>query len=133
MPNPRKPRALKAIEGTLRPSRDYPEPEYPAPASIDPPDWITGPDAVQEWKRIVGLLLPTRVLTDADLSALGHLCNLHAACVRKYRAGMDPNAADLTQLRLLYGEFTLTPASRSKAAPAKAGDKGNAFTKLRTG
>ena len=47
----------------------------------------------------------------ASLEVLGHWCNMHAAAVQKWRAGMTPHAAELTQLRLMATEFGFTPAS----------------------
>jgi phage terminase small subunit len=129
----RKPQALKVLQGTDRPCRNYPEPEFPAPASTDPPDWLAGPEAVAEWGRIVGILDPARVLTAGDLTLLGHLCNMHDSAVRRWRSGLAPLAADLTQLRLVYAEFGLTPASRSKAGVVPKDQKGNAFTRLKSG
>ena len=130
MANPRKPRALKVLQGTNRPSRDRPEPEFPPADDVQQPDWLSSPDAVAEWKRLVPLLKATRVLTQGDLTTLGHLCNLHGDCVKLYRAGLSPLAAQLTQLRLYLAEFGLTPASRAKAAPAGAGKKANPFKAL---
>lgn len=130
MPNPRKPRALKVLEGTQRKDRDRAEPEFPPVSGAAPPDWLSTTDAVTEWRRLAALLEATRVLTEGDLTALGHLCNLHGACVKLYRAGMQPTAAELTQLRLGLAEFGLTPASRSKAAPAWTAKKSNPFQNL---
>ncbi len=131
MPRQRKPHGMKVLHGTDRPDRDKAEPEFPViECEIDPPDWLCGPDAVNEWRRIVALLLPTRVLTDGDVTALGHLCNLHHACVTLYRAKLQPHAATLTQLRLYLAEFGMTPASRSKANPVGGGQKKNPFTDL---
>lgn len=132
MPNPRKPRSLKVLEGTLRPARDYPEPDFNTVSADEasPPDWLSTADAVAEWNRLVTLLTASRVLAEGDMTALGHLCNLHGNCVRLYRANMEPTAAQLTQLRLLSAEFGLTPSSRSKAGTVGDGAKKNPFRKL---
>lgn len=133
MANRRKPDKLKLLEGTARPGRMHPEVEYPAvesAAAAPPPDWLDGPEAAAEWRRVTELLAPTRVLTVADLTILGHFCNLHAACVKQYRASLRPTAADLTQLRLYATEFGLTPASRSRAGQV-ASDGGSAFGEFR--
>ena len=131
MPRARKPAAMKLLHGTTRKDRERPEPEFPVVKDlIDPPDWLVGTDAAAEWKRIVALLLPSSVLTDGDLTALGHLCNLHGAIVSLYRANRYPDSAALTQLRLYLAEFGMTPASRSKAAPVGGGKKKNPFTDL---
>lgn len=128
MPNARKPRVLKIMQGTLRKDRDVPEPDYPVVEDTpDAPDWLINPEAVKEWRRITALLCPQRVLTEADLSVLGHLCNLHADCVTTWRANRSPDAATITQLRLLNVEFGLTPKSRSHAGAGTGGKEKNAF------
>ncbi len=115
MPNRPKSDRVKLLEGTFRPDRSHPEVELPAPSSLDPPEWLTGPEACDEWRRVTDLLVPVQVFTEGDVTALGHLCNLHAELVLLYRARKSPTAAQLTQLRLYLTEFGLTPASRTKA------------------
>ena len=133
MANPRKPRALKLLEGTNRKDRDRPEPEFPPATNTDTPDWLIDIDARKEWDRLSALLRSTRVLTEGDLTTLGHLCNLHAACVAQYRANIHPHAATLTQLRLFLAEFGLSPASRSKASQVGSDAKKNPFTSIKAG
>ena len=129
MANRRKPKALKLMEGTYRPDRDHEETDFPdVPADAAPPGWLIGPEAVAVWHAWLGQLEAAGVITAADLTALGHLCNMHARAVLKWRAGLEPTAPQLTQLRLMMNEFGLTPTSRSK--PAKAGGEGtNPFRK----
>lgn len=131
MPNPRKPQRLKVLEGTARPDRDYGEPELPEAEDLSAPDWLVGPDAVGEWDRLTAVLGSVRVLSEGDRTALGHLCNLHGRCVRLWRAGEAPTAAELTQLRLYFTEFGLTPASRSKAGQIGEAESANAFNQLK--
>lgn len=130
MPNPRKPRALKLLEGTDRPSRDYPEPEFPAVEGAEPPDWLVSDDALAEWSRCTELLESTGVLTEGDLTALAHMCALHGEVVNLVRAGLTPTAADRTQLRLYLTEFGMTPASRSKAGGGVKKKAANPFSAL---
>ena len=131
MSNPRKPTALKVLEGTDRKDRTNPaEPRFLPAEEADAPDWLNGPEAVTEWYRIRDVLESQRVLTQADLTTLGHLCNLHGKCVEKWRLGSQPTAAELTQLRMFYVEFGLTPASRSKVSSAGPKDEGNPFEEL---
>ena len=114
MPNPRKPKALKKLEGTDRPDRDYGgEPEFPEATSLDPPSSLISPAAEQLWSKLVGLLKPVGVISEGDLEPLLHLCNLHGQCTRLWESGMSPTAAQLTQLRMFFREFGLTPGSRS--------------------
>lgn len=131
MPNKRKPTALKVLEGTNQPVRANPaEPEFEPTEGAVRPDWLNGPEAVKEWDRLAGLLESQRVLTDADLQTLGHLCNLHAKCVEKWRLGAQPTAAELTQLRMMNVEFGLTPASRAKVSSVGEGKSKNKFAGL---
>lgn len=123
MANRRKTKAQRELEGTMRNDRDYGEPGYPEPQSIEPPDDLIGPDAVKMWEKYTRVLSASRVLSDADLEMLLHLCNLHASILKKWRAGVDPTASMLTQLRLMASEFGLTPASRSKANELGEGGK----------
>ena len=127
MPARRTSNRMKVLTGTDRADRMHDEPDLPIAEEFEPPEWLSSPAARQEWDRLVGLLSPARILTEGDLSALGHLCNLHGACVKLYQAGMAPTAAQLTQLRLLLGEFGLTPASRSNAGVAEQKERGNPF------
>lgn len=137
MPNPRKPRALKLLSGSMRKDRDKPEIDYPVQRELPPaPDWMINPDAVAEWADKVALLVPVRVLTKADLVMLGHYCNQHAEILRLYRmrllaqATPAPTAAQYAQLRMYADEFGFTPASRSKAQPAGGKENANPFTEL---
>jgi phage terminase small subunit len=130
MSNRRKPRRLKIIQRTLRKDRDHPEPEFPPLTSAEPPDWLGSVDALALWNQLIGLLLPTGVMTQADVAPLGHLCNAHGEILKLYRAGMEPTAAQRAQLRYLFDEFGLTPASRGKVRPATDGKAKNAFQAL---
>ena len=131
MANPRKPTALKVLEGTERKDRMNPaEPRFLPTEEADAPDWLNGPVALAEWYRLRDVLEGQRVLTEADLTALGHLCNLHGKCVEKWRLGSQPTAAELTQLRMFYVEFGLTPASRAKVSSAGEAKGKNAFAEL---
>lgn len=131
MPARRTSNKMKALRGTdtrqrVRVEADYPMVEgYP-----DAPDWLKGPMAVREWDHKARLLTDAGVLTEASLSTLGHYCNMHAAAVQLWDAGMSPSASDMTQLRLMATEFGFTPASRSKAGGASKPDA-NPFDALK--
>jgi phage terminase small subunit len=126
----RKPRKLKVLAGTLRKHRDLPDVELPAITSAKPPDWLTDADALAAWELLVALLCRARVLTELDLSALGHLCNLHADILKAHRAGAETSAALLAQLRLWAIDFGLTPASRGRARRAADPPEPNPFAHL---
>lgn len=129
MPKRRTSNHMKMMRGTDRPDRMRDEPDFPEPASLDAPDWLSGPEAVKEWTHKVVLLSEAGVLTDASLSVLGQYCNMHADAVKRWRLGDKPTAADLTQLRLMATEFGFTPASRSKVGGGKKPSE-NPFGKL---
>lgn len=127
----RKPTALKVLQGTARPDRAREEPDFNlVDGHPECPSWLTDPEAVAEWERLVGILTPVRVLSAADLTALAHLCALHGAVLDGYRSGEPPKAAQLTQLRLFLTEFGLTPASRSKASTLGSPPEQNPFADL---
>lgn len=133
MPARRTPNHLKALKGTDRPDRMRDEPEFPAVQDAPEPDWLIGPEAAAEWKDKTKLLADAGVLTEASLTILGHYCNMHASALRKWRAGMEPTAAEMTQLRLMATEFGFTPASKSKAGGGNRPGEANPFKGLRTG
>ena len=116
MARPRKPTRLKILAGTDRPHRHFDEPEYVLTSNATPPHRLIGPMAKDEWGRLVPLLESEAILTEADLSMLVVLCNLFGQVMRIWDAGSSPQSAQLTQLRLLYQEFGLTPASRTRVA-----------------
>ena len=130
MANPRKPTSLKVVAGTDRPCR-RPESapvEMPALDHIpDPPDWLPNAHAVKEWERLAPILTANKLLTEAGLSALGQLCELHGKVVQLYAAGEAPVASMVAQLRGLMNDFGLTPVAQGKVKAGgdetKAGNK----------
>lgn len=131
MPARRTTNESKELSGTDRADRMRDGVEFPAAANTEPPDWLNGPEAVKEWGHKVKLLSDAGVLTDAGLTMLGHYCNMHSAAVRQWRAGEAPTAAEVTQLRLLAGDFGFTPASQSKVRGKPKQAAPSAFAQLR--
>jgi phage terminase small subunit len=130
MANPRKPAKLKLVHGTDRPDRAHPELELPpVDETPDAPDWMINTFAVDEWNRLTQILMAHKLLTDADLSTLGHLCNLHGKMVQLYNAGETPTASMLSTLRNMQTDFGLSPVARGKVSPAgnPAGGGANPF------
>ena len=131
MPNPRKPTALKVLEGTDRPDRANPdEPQYTELTAAEPPDTLRDGRAVQIWHDLVGVLGSQRVITVADRLALTELCNQQSEVDQVRRAGGMPGPGDKTQLRLMFAEFGLTPASRSKVSGVGPSKADNEFAEL---
>ena len=133
MPRPRKPTALKVIAGTSRPDRAYtPEIELPLVESLpNAPDWMPNTHAVKEWDRLARILIANKLLAEADLTALGHMCALHGKIVQLYAAGESPTASMAGALRVMQGDFGLSPVARGKVS-AGSSDKpsGNKFATI---
>lgn len=130
MGRPRKPRELKVLHGTLKPSRDNASEikfeslkEVPAP-----PDWLPNAHAKKEWERLAPILVRKALLAEADLSSLGMLCGLHGKIVQLYAAGETPTASMATTLRGMQSDFGLSPAARSKVTLDPDGHALNKFS-----
>lgn len=130
MANPRKPTHLKAISGTARKDR-APESVVDLPLVEDvpvAPDWMPNAHAVKEWDRLVSILMANKLLTEAALSPLAHMCALHGKIVQLYAAGEAPTASMSGTLRNLQNDFGLTPVAQGKVSLGGKDDlKGNKF------
>lgn len=121
MPGPsKKPRSLKVIAGTERPSRapESPPVDLPTVDSTPPaPDWLPNAHAVKEWERLAPLLVANKLLTEAGMSALGVLCALHGKIVQLFAAGESPTGHMVAQYRALVNDFGMTPVAQGKVKP----------------
>ena len=121
----------KRAKGESRPSRqsatvvEFPVIEGQVPEA---PDWL-GPLGVELWDRVVPLLYKQKALTEADLPALETMCAYHDAVQKQLRAGLQPTASEVAQLRLFYSEFGLTNTSRVRLGKGDDGNQDNPFTK----
>lgn len=132
MPNRRKPKQFKLLQGTARKDRDKPEFELPALTELPaPPEWLQNVDAVDAWDRFGDELVAHRVITEADLTLLAHLCRMHGHLLELYRSGAEVQASMIAQYRLLASDFGLTPTSRSRVQPAGDPREANPFAQLR--
>lgn len=145
------PTAFRVLRGN--PGRRPLPANEPKPPLIDdetPPDDLSDdPVAAREWTRLVALLRHTRVLTDADRSALCALCKqwstyLRAsASVRKTPIQRNPRTGmfsvspmvkiathALAECHRLWVEFGLTPVSRTKVSTVDGGDVSDAFAEF---
>lgn len=135
MPKPRKPSHLKALAGTARPDRK----SVPAPTgnvleeAPDAPDWLPNGHAIKEWNRLAPILVANRLLTDAAVSTLGHLCALHGKIVQLWAAGETPTGHLLAQYNKLIDAFGIPPVASTKLKPVGDGEKGNRFDKYKQG
>lgn len=146
MPNPRKPIALRILQGNpgKRPIPDEVEikGEFPsAPSVLDA-------KAKKEWRRLAPILTEIGVLTPADWGVFALYCaafsrfQSSAAHCKKYgevvvklsgQQAMSPHYYVMRQsgedMRKLAGELGITPAARSKVIPTKKAKK-NEFDDL---
>lgn len=129
MANPRKPTQLKAIAGTARKDRaPVEEVELPlVDAAPNAPDWMPNAHAIKEWDRLVPILMANRLLTEAALGPLAHMCALHGKIVQLYAAGEAPTASMSGTLRNLQNDFGLTPVAQGKVKASGAEVGGNKF------
>jgi len=141
------PTAVKKARGTLRKHRTRTdEMKLPRISRLTPPEFLDS-YGLEEWNRIVPMLDNVRVLTDADLLALGNYCSTVSVCIR---ATLETNKSLMapvikgSKMRRVHPmirvakearaeclryaqEFGLTPSSRSRISapgPEKATSKG---------
>lgn len=123
------PNEVKKGKGEKRPCR-LPDNivEFPLSKKIpDAPAWLKSPDGKKLWLELAAPLFAQRVLSDVDVHALGHLCQLHGQIVDGYRRQVSPTAAELSQLRMYFSEFGATPSSRTRIGTTGNDKKGNRF------
>lgn len=130
MPQKTKPRALKLLEGTDRRDRENPNEPIYEPTTGLTSDGLRDGYAVQVWEELRDILESKFVLTRADRLALMTLCNYQSMVDEKWRTGQNPTAAEVTQLRMMWVEFGITPASRPKVSSVGEAKKQNRFAEL---
>jgi P27 family predicted phage terminase small subunit len=138
---PKKPVALRVLSGERRPSRvNYHEPKMLPHVPACPT--TLSDKARPVWDAVVAQLRPSRMLSDVDayvlavfcehvinhqeevalVRASGYLLQRDGAMVKNPLVGMMRNEAHV--IRLLAGEYGLTPAARASivAPPAPQSD-----------
>ena len=101
--------------------------EFPVVSDVPKaPDHLSE-KAVEIWDRIATLLHYKKVLTDADLPALAHLCYMNADITKRQGVDADVSASEYAQLKGYFVEFGMTPASRMRIGVGGNNDKGNQF------
>lgn len=127
MPGPgKKPSHLKAVAGTSRKDRepDGPVVEFEVVSEVPAsPDWLPNGHAIKEFNRLAPILHASRLLTEAGVQALAHMCVLHGKIVQLYAAGEAPVASMISQYRNLINDFGLTPMAQGKVRPSGETDK----------
>lgn len=129
---PRKPTALKLLEGTYRPDRANPrEPKVAVLRRLTPPTWLRhlGDQgiAVKFWQRNVPKLVSAGILAETDVEAFAMVCEIYSTyrrsasarpkSFRQRKGHSDPLAQwnkALNQLHRALMSFGLNPAARSK-------------------
>lgn len=140
---PRKPTALKALQGTTRPDRSNDaEPEVAVLAlGSQPPEWIKRDEARQAWGDLVRLLTPAKILTVLDPLALGLLVDAFAdylsatadvdeegpyywstteggGKIRRRNPAMDDRKDAWLRVERMLSKFGMTPVDRAKVKVA---------------
>ena len=122
--NPRKPTALKQIQGTLRPCRTNPnEPVPTGPLPDAPPDHLT-PQEQAAWRSIVGII-PPGVAMNSDIAYLTMTAKLYARM-------MDNGISDsqLNTLERALSKLGLNPSDRSRITAVKQDAKNERFSRF---
>jgi len=128
------PDAVKVARGETRPSRrpDPPDNEVRFPKVKDPqelPTYIDTADGIEMWNELEPELRRLGILTQDNLRPLGLLCATWGLYTQQLRAGLKPPASDFAQLRLMFAEFGMTPASRG-GIPRNSARPANRFAQL---
>lgn len=129
MPYPKKPKALKLITGSRQPDDGRGVDLPPVESIPQPPDWLPNGHAIKEFNRLAPILHNNRLLTDAGLMPLAHLCALHGKILQLYAAGEAPTGALLGQYRALSNDFGLTPVAAGRVSPGGTDKPGNRFSR----
>ena len=133
---PRKPTALKILQGTLRKDRTNPDEPRPEVGLLPCPRYLDD-EAKREWKRLAPQLYALGLLTKLDKAALAVYCQAWSHWVEAERHLHEeghlistPNGFQqpshwlgiaskaIAQIRAMAVEFGLTPASRSRLSVA---------------
>ncbi len=124
----RKANHLKLLAGTSRPDRIAREgPALPAVRDVpSPPSWMTNDAALEEWKKLAPLLAVNKLLTEGNVSLLGHACMLHGRLVEIWGAGEAPTAALLSAHRSICASLGLLGMN----FPAAKSEKPNRFLRF---
>ena len=149
---PRKPSALKLLQGTYRADRAAPNEPTPDVQVPTCPTWLHA-EAKREWRRVVPELEALGLVSLIDRAALAAYCQSYAtwwtterdiaengATQRSDRSGLEsarPQVAirdqALRQMRAFLVEFGLTPSARSRvSAVEKATPQDNPFLRIGT-
>ena len=123
MGSPRKPTALKKLQGTDKQHPERLNENEPIPVrGIGPHHSTLTEYEASIWDEVVGISY-SGVLGEADRIALEMMCRLIAEMRLNFE---EMTAAKITQLSQLLGRFGMTPSDRTKISIPKEKNK-NAF------
>ena len=127
---PRKPTALKVLQGTFRKDRANPNEPQPAVGSVLAPSHLSQEER-EVWQVTVRVLQEMRVFTQADAGMLSRYCEL--SCLwqeTKKNALMLPTSKTVSlllkisvELRSIEVQFGMSPSSRSRVHTIPHDDK----------
>lgn len=121
--NPRKPTALKQLQGTTRPCRTNPnEPMPTGPLPDAPPEHLTAEERAA-WESLVGIIAPG-VAMNSDIAYLTLTAKLFAQAM----AG-DISDSRLNTLERMLSKFGLNPSDRSRIVAQKE-EKNDRFARF---
>jgi len=120
---PRKPTALKQVQGTDKRNKTRMNPNEPTPTRGIGPSHDSLTEYEREvWDEVVGIQY-AGVLGEADRIALEMMCRLIAEMRLNFE---EMTAAKITQLSQLLGRFGMTPSDRTKIVIPK-GEQENPY------
>lgn len=97
----------KSVQSGTTPERAKPLDSLPRP-----PDWLKD-EALDEWNRIGPELISRKVLTSESITLFAHYCAINEQMIIALLAG-KPNAALMSQFRLICADLLITPMSQAK-------------------
>jgi len=122
------PDQLKVLAGTFRKDREIQGlPEFESVESFPAAPSYLGPDGVEMWNDLGPKLVAAGVLKVVHLYPLEQLCHEWQMFREKAKAKEDITAAQYSELRGLFAEFGMTPASARKVAAGDSKKPGNKF------
>lgn len=120
MGQPRKPTAIKQIQGTAKQHPERLNKDEPVPVrGIGPNHSSLTEYEAAIWDEVVGISY-AGVLGEADRIALEMMCRLIAEMRLDFE---EMTAAKITQLSQLLGRFGMTPSDRTKIVIPKSKNK----------
>lgn len=124
MSNPPKPTRLKLLAGTARKDRISPCEPDPGELDLTPPAELS-PAAVEHWHRFATMLARSGVAKASDRELLAMLAEGYARHCANVQAG-KLDLGLMKELRLMLGQFGMSPATRSRIVADKPQGDGKA-------